>query len=124
VLLKSKLVVLRAILDKEYPLLLAIDLGDINIYLLGRIGSYNVIITYLLAKITSTISTTIIVKDIIRSFPIIRFGLIVGIIGRVLGLSLNNRINNNNNKSLGNRKDIRLGDVVISLYSKDSNTIV
>lgn len=123
-LLKSKLVVLRAILDKEYPLLLAIDLGDINIYLLGRIGSYNVIITYLLAKITSTISTTIIVKDIIRSFPIIRFGLIVGIIGRVLGLSLNNRINNNNNKSLGNRKDIRLGDVVISLYSKDSNTIV
>jgi len=124
VLIKFKLVVLRAILDKKHLLLLVADLGDTNVYLLGRIGSYNVVIACLLAETTSIISATIVAKDIICSFFMIGFGLMVSIIGKVLGFSFNSKIDNDKDKSLSDRKDIRLGDVVVNLHLKDFNTII
>ncbi|PLB47841.1 hypothetical protein P170DRAFT_312363, partial [Aspergillus steynii IBT 23096] len=57
---------------------------DFNIYALSRISNYNIVLACLLAEITGSVSAAIIIKDMICSFPAVRFGLIVGIGSGVL----------------------------------------
>jgi nucleoside phosphorylase len=123
---ESELVVAGAVLDEEHPVLPAADPGDTNVYLLGRIGSHNVVIACLPAEKTGTVSAAVVAKDMLRSFTRIRFGLMVGVGGGVPGLDLDNRTDDEDedSESLSNGKDIRLGDVVVSLHSKDSDAVV
>jgi nucleoside phosphorylase len=56
--------------------------GDENDYTFGTIGMHGVVIACLPAGMTGTVSTAVVARDMIRSFPI-RIGLIVGIAGGV-----------------------------------------
>ena len=72
--------------------------NDSNHYTLGRIGMHNVVIALLNDGEYGTSSAATVAKDMLRSFPKVRFGLLVGIGG-----------------GAPNRKhDIRLGDIVVS----------
>jgi nucleoside phosphorylase len=128
---KSELVVAGAMLDEEHPILPASDPGDTNVYLLGRIGSHNVVIACLPAEKTGIVSAAIVAKDMLRSFTRIRFGLMVGVGGGVPGLNLDNETSDEDededdedDEGLNDGKDIRLGDVVVSLHSKNSDAVV
>ena len=72
--------------------------SDHNNYQLGRIHYHNIIIASLPAGLCGTTSAATVVKDMLRTFPSIRFGLMVGI-GGAAPSSIH---------------DIRLGDVVVS----------
>ena len=116
-------------LDEEHPILPASDPGDTNVYLLGKIGSHNVAIACLPAEKTGIVSAAIVAKDMLRSFTRIRFGLMVGVGGGVPDRNLDNETSDDDeddedDESLGDGKDIRLGDVVVSLHSKNSDAVV
>ena len=70
-----------AMLDEEHPVLLAADPQDTNSYLLGRIGTHNVVIACLPAATTGKVSAATVAKDMVRSFKAVRFGLMIGIGG-------------------------------------------
>jgi nucleoside phosphorylase len=72
--------------------------GDENDYTFGTIGTHGVVIACLPAGTTGTVSTAVVAIDMIRSFPPIRIGLMVGIAGGVWSEEV----------------DVRLGDVVVS----------
>jgi nucleoside phosphorylase len=91
----------RALLDEEDEPLEPV-LNDDSIYLLGRIGKHNVVITF--SGIYGTNSTAQAVTNLVRTFPNIRFGLMVGVGGAVPGSPHPDN----------STKDIRLGDVVVS----------
>ncbi|KAK5684545.1 hypothetical protein LTS10_004415 [Elasticomyces elasticus] len=71
--------------------------GDDNSYSFGRIGQHDVVIACLPAGVTGKASAATVAKDMMRSFPI-RVGFMVGIGGGVWS----------------DKKDVRLGDVVVS----------
>jgi nucleoside phosphorylase len=126
---KSELVVAGAMLDEEHPVLPAADPGDTNVYLLGRMGSHNMVIACLPAEKTGTVSAAIVAQEMLRSFRRLRFGLMVGVGGGVPDLNLNNETDDDDeddkgDESLGDGKDTRLGDVAVSLHSKDSDAVV
>ena len=73
---------------------------DNNSYVLGRIHGHNVVIACLPVGVYGTVSAATVANNMLRTFPGIRFGLMVGIGGRIL----------NCNKGV----DIQLGDVVVS----------
>ena len=83
-----------AMLDQKYA-----DLpqppNDHNIYTLGSIGKYNIIITYLPKGKIGTNSAATVAIQMIDIFPFIKFGLMVGIGG-------------------GIPPKVRLGDIVVS----------
>jgi nucleoside phosphorylase len=83
----------RAMLDEEYH-----DEKEITQYTLGRIGRHNVVILCLPAGQIGTTSAAIATAEMRFRFPVIKFGLMVGIGGGVPNREV----------------DIRLGDVVIS----------
>ncbi|CAI7655855.1 unnamed protein product [Penicillium crustosum] len=128
---QTELVAAGAMLDDEHPVLHAADPNDINSYLLGRIGDHNVVIACLPAEQTGKVPAATIAKDMVRSFPAIRFGLMVGIGG---GAPYNRRKNegdidvdesdDSEDEDPDDIQDIRLGDVVISLHSKSSEAVV
>lgn len=60
-----------AMLDKEYLILLLINLKNINSYLFSRISNYNVVIACLPAKTISKVLATIITINLIYSFLLI-----------------------------------------------------
>ena len=103
-----EMVVAQAMLDEEHDILPAADPGDTNTYLLGRIGSHNVVVACLPSGKPGIGPAAIVAKDMLRSFKRIRFGLMVGVGGGV-GLPI---------------ADIRLGDIVVSQHSKKSPAIV
>jgi hypothetical protein len=130
---KTKLVTTAAILDAEHRILLAADSRDANTYLLGRIRDHNIVIACLPTETTGKVSAATIAKDILHSFPSIRFRLIVRINSRVpykAQEQLNdkaNREDNSNNKSKSNTEEIqniRLSNIVVSLYSKSTKAVV
>lgn len=92
----------RGMLD-EVHVDLDLAQGDKNIYTLGRIGEHNVVIACLPGGSTGVAPAARVAEDMLRSFPRIRFGLMVGIGG---GAPSPNRRPN---------EDIRLGDVVVSI---------
>jgi len=95
---QTEYVVACEFLDEEYPLLPASSLHDDNIYTFGRMGHHNVVIACLPKGKYGLTSAASVAKDMLRSFPSIRFGLMVGIGGG----------------APSPKHDIRLGDVVIS----------
>ena len=72
--------------------------NDSNHYTLGRFGKHNVVIALLPDGEYGTSSAATVAKDMLRSFPKIRFGLMVGIGGG----------------APNQKHDIRLGDIVVS----------
>ena len=130
---KTELVAAGAMLDEEHPVLLAADPQDTNSYLLGRISTHNVVIACLPAEMTGKVSAATVAKDMVRSFKAIRFGLMVGIGGGApyYGAMDNNNIEDSKpededseEEALEDIRDIRLGDVVISLHSKSAEAVV
>ncbi|KAK4184262.1 hypothetical protein QBC35DRAFT_506288 [Podospora australis] len=69
-----------------------------SIYTVGRIGNHNVVLACLPEGQMGTNSAATVARDLMQDFPGIRFGLMVGIGGGVPS----------------KKKDIRLGDVVVS----------
>ncbi|KAF5241047.1 hypothetical protein FANTH_9264 [Fusarium anthophilum] len=75
-----------------------IDRNDHNAYRFGKIEGHMVVIAVLPNGLYGTSSAAAVAKDMMRSFPNIRFGLMVGIGGG----------------APTKKRDIRLGDVVVS----------
>ena len=72
--------------------------NDSNDYTLGRVGRHNIVIAVLPDGEYGTSSAATVAKDMLRSFPKVRFGLMVGIGGGAPNQT----------------HDIRLGDIVVS----------
>ncbi|RDW58650.1 hypothetical protein BP6252_13126 [Coleophoma cylindrospora] len=80
--------------------------ADKNIYLRGRIHGHNVVIA---RSGAGTTSATVAAIHMLHTYPNIRFGLLVGIAGGA---------------PRGKDNDIRLGDIVISMPTKDHGGVV
>jgi len=89
-------------LDEEHPDLLQAE-KDTNTYTLGRIGQHNVVLACLPSGTTGICAAATAARDLLRSFPKVRFGLMVGVGGGAPS-----------NPSDDPGEDIRLGDVVVS----------
>lgn len=96
--LPTELAAAQAMLEKTYPMLPAKNAQDSNIYVFGRICDHNVVIASLPLGSPGTTSAATLAKEMLFSFPSIRFGLLVGIGGGIPN----------------EKNDIRLGDVVVS----------
>ncbi|GIJ92489.1 hypothetical protein Asppvi_001766 [Aspergillus pseudoviridinutans] len=95
--LETEYVAARAFLDKRHGLPESLSPNDNNHYTLGEIGGHQVVIAVLPDGEYGTSSAARVARDMVHSFPNIRFGLMVGIGGGV-----------------PTKRDIRLGDVVVS----------
>ncbi|KAN0073087.1 hypothetical protein V8E54_009201 [Elaphomyces granulatus] len=100
--LGTELAASEAMLDEEHPGILRAE-NDTNAYTLGRIGCHNVVLACLPSGTTGICAAATAAKDLLRSFPKVRFGLMVGVGGGAPS-----------NPSDDPCKDIRLGDVVVS----------
>ncbi|KAI9766809.1 MAG: hypothetical protein M1840_006284 [Geoglossum simile] len=99
--LEVELAASRAMLDKKHAAFPQ-DEKDPNTYSLGQLGQHNVVLACLGSGTTGTNSAAIAAANMLRSFPNIRFSLMVGIGGGVPSEPNDDP-----------RKDIRLGDVVV-----------
>ncbi|KAI7761735.1 hypothetical protein LZL87_013585 [Fusarium oxysporum] len=97
----TEFVAARAFFDEKHDQLETTADNDNNNYALGRIGKHNVVMAALPKSEYGTTSAATVARDMLRSFPNIRFGLMVGIGGGVPSA----------------KHDIRLGDVVVSARS-------
>lgn len=95
-------------LDVEYPALAEQPHNDSNVYKLGAIGKHNVVIACLPHRSYGTTSATVVSRDLLRTFPNIKFGLLVGVGGGCPTRT----------------KDIRLGDVVVSVAHRDNSAVI
>lgn len=95
---KTELVAAKAFFDEEHEQLDQTDDNDNNIYALGKVGKHNVVVASLPKWEYGLVTAATVARDMLRSFPNVRFGLMVGIAGGA--------------PSKGH--DIRLGDVVVS----------
>lgn len=77
--------------------------GDRNMYTLGEIGGHNIVMACLPSGNMGITPAATVAKDMLRSFPNIRFGLMVGIGGGAPA------------PRARPNEDIRLGDVVVSI---------
>ncbi|KAF4342732.1 ankyrin repeat-containing protein [Fusarium beomiforme] len=94
----TEYVAAQAFLDEKFK---GIDFqphGDNNDYTLGRIGQHNVVIAVMPYGEYGTSRAASVATDMIRTFPNIRIGLLVGIGGGVPSF----------------KHDIRLGDIVVN----------
>ncbi|KAL6879187.1 hypothetical protein J3F83DRAFT_768457 [Trichoderma novae-zelandiae] len=110
--LEIELAASMAMLDGQFPRLSQIQ-GDPNTYTLGRMGEHNVVMACLPAGTTGTNAAATAATNMMRSFPNISFGLMVGIGGGAPGTPSNDP-----------REDIRLGDVVVSCPTVDSGGVL
>lgn len=90
----------RGMLDEEHECMISQDHHDHNTYVLGQIHNHNVAIACLPAGIDGTSAAATVATNMLRTFPKLRFGLLVGIGGGI--------------PNLESGVDIRLGDVVVS----------
>lgn len=88
----------QAFLDEKHQGPEFVPRNDNNDYTLGRIGRHNIVIVILPDGEYGISSAAVVVRDMLHSFPNIRFGLMVGIGGGAPSL----------------KHDIRLGDIVVS----------
>lgn len=105
--LSTELAAAVAMLDERHDPLPQ-DSRDHNNYTLGRIGVHNVAIACLPSGVTGITSAAIVANQIRFTFPSIRFGLMVGVGGG----------------APSPKKDIRLGDVVISQPDGTSGGVI
>lgn len=85
----------NTMLDGIHPSLPS-NAKDSNSYILGNIGRHNIVLACLPANHYGTNSAAVVANNLIRTFPSIRIGLMVGIGGGVPG-----------------GVDVRLGDIVV-----------
>ena len=90
----------KAMIDEEHAAPTGFTSSDKNFYTWGRVGEHNIVIASLPAGAYGTTSAAITASSLIASLPSIRIGLLVGIGGGIA--------------RLGDTRDIRLGDVVVS----------
>ncbi|KAJ6784959.1 hypothetical protein PWT90_01758 [Aphanocladium album] len=95
--LPTEAVAVVVLLDEEHELP-EVAQNDDNSYSLGRMGNHNVVIAVLPKRKYGTTAAATVARDLVRTFPNIRVGLMVGVGGGVPS----------------KRHDIRLGDVVVS----------
>jgi hypothetical protein len=101
--LYCELLATRALLDEEHE-----DLPcpqDPNTYILGRMETHNIAIVFPGEGVTGIAPTTEMVTHMVRTFPHIRFGLLVGTGG---GAPVSPDLENP-------YTDVRLGDVVVGI---------
>ncbi|KAK1854840.1 nacht and ankyrin domain protein [Colletotrichum chrysophilum] len=96
----------QAFLDEQHDV--PREISDNNSYVTGRIGRHNVVIAVMPQKEYGTTTAATTAKDMIRSFPQIRLGVMVGIGGG----------------APSQEHDIRLGDVVVSSRGKGSGGVI
>lgn len=84
--------------------------SDKNSYHWGRIGDHNIVIASLAAGVYGTVSAATTAKDMLWSFPSIKVGLMVGI---GAGIARPKQ-----------KRDIRLGDIVVSLPQGQSGGVL
>lgn len=106
--LEDEWMVAMAMLDEEHGKPQSQPRDDNNTYHLGRIGDHNVAMACLSGGQMGTGPAAIVAENMRRTFRNIRFALLVGIGGGVPG----------------EKKDIRLGDVVVSYPSGTYTGIV
>ncbi|KAH8812294.1 hypothetical protein F5884DRAFT_855596 [Xylogone sp. PMI_703] len=95
----KELLAVRALFDFTHSELKTAE-EDPNRYCLGRIKDYNVVAAGLPSNDYGTNSATNVASHLIRSFPAVKFCLVVGIGGGVPSI----------------RNDIRLGDIVVGTH--------
>lgn len=106
--LPLELVAARHMLDEIHTPIQEQDVSDHNSYVLGSVGEHNIVVAGLPSGICGNTPAATVAKDMLRTFPSIRFGLLVGIGGA----------------APSEENDIRLGDVVVSRPSgKDGGVI-
>lgn len=101
--------VFRALLDEEHESLPPDD-RDNNSYVLGRIGSHNVVLAY--PGESKTALSAEIVSNMAYSFPKIQLRLIVGVGGGAP-----------QPPQPDPKKDIRLGDVVVGFPNEENSKL-
>ncbi|RDA85662.1 hypothetical protein CP532_4628 [Ophiocordyceps camponoti-leonardi (nom. inval.)] len=94
----TEYVAAQAMLDEKHPGPSSVAKNDNNDYTLGRIGHHNVVIAVLPDGEYGISSAATVARDLLHSFSSVRVGLMVGIGGG----------------APSSRRDIRLGDVVVS----------
>ncbi|KAI9035569.1 uncharacterized protein KD926_003229 [Aspergillus affinis] len=95
--LQTEYVAARAFLDKRHDPPETLSPNDNNHYTLGEIRGHQIVIAVLPDGEYGTSSAACVARDMLHSFPNVRFGLMVGIGGGV-----------------PTKQDIRLGDIVVS----------
>lgn len=95
-------------LDDEHPQLAEQHQNDDNIYTLGSIGAHNVVIACMPHGSYGTASAAAVARDVLRTFPNIKFGLMVGIGGG----------------APTKKQDIRLGDIVVSTIARENGAVL
>jgi nucleoside phosphorylase len=106
--LPHEMMAAKGMLDEIHEDLEEQDTSDHNSYILGQIHHHNIVIASLPAGVYGTTPAATVAKDILRTFPSIRFGLMVGIGGG----------------AASSTHDIRLGDVVVSQPSGTSGGVI
>lgn len=106
--LPSEMAAAKAMLDEIHPDLAEQDPLDHNNYILGQIRNHNVVVACLPAGVYGLTPAATVVKDMLRTFKSIRFGLMVGIGGG----------------APSSKHDIRLGDVVVSQPTGTSGGVI
>ncbi|KAH8844717.1 hypothetical protein MCOR01_001986 [Pyricularia oryzae] len=96
--LHTELAAARAFLTEEYVETIKRKRKDANTYMFGSMGEHNVVIACLPNGQYGTNSAATVVTNLIRSFPEVRFVLMVGIAGGAPSAT----------------NDVRLGDVVVA----------
>ncbi|KAI0864283.1 purine and uridine phosphorylase [Xylaria cubensis] len=95
--LVKELVAAEAFLDKKHDPLDYIPDHDNNSYTLGEVGKHNVVITVMPQGQYGTVNAAVVARDMARTFPNVRIGLMVGIGGG----------------APSKENDVRLGDIVV-----------
>jgi nucleoside phosphorylase len=106
--LATEFVAVCELLDEEYTVDNLDYKDDANTYAFGRIGQHNIVISCLPKGRYGLSSAASVARDMLRSFPSIRFGLMVGIGGG----------------APSKRHDIRLGDVVVGCPTSTSGGVI
>lgn len=94
----TELVAAKQFLDETHDDADELPADDDNTYVLGKIGKHNIVIVALPLGQYGLVSAAIVARDMVRSFPNLRFALMVGIGGG----------------APSQKHDIRLGDIVVS----------
>ncbi|KAJ0425454.1 nucleoside phosphorylase domain-containing protein [Aspergillus carlsbadensis] len=102
----------RTMFDELHPSLIQ-DETDTNTYTLGRIGEHNVVLVCLPSGTMGTSPAATAAANMLRTFPKIRFGLMVGVGGGAPGPPSSDPC-----------EDLRLGDVVVSNPDKDCGGVI
>jgi nucleoside phosphorylase len=109
--LSIELAASAGMLDEVHPDI-GLARGDKNMYTLGAIAGHNIVIACLPEGSMGIVPAATVASNMLRSFPRIRFGLMVGIGGGAPA------------RRARPSEDIRLGDVVVSVPLKELGGVV